>query len=92
MSSSLKYQSSFRKKRTRTLIQMGGLVEKSGLMEHLDIDSGDDLQEDFEASKKAATLLGALQTIVESLQNSEAPQQKLLWAQKGKEVFGGNKD
>jgi hypothetical protein len=35
-----------RKKRTRTLIQLGGLVQKSGLLEPLQLKIGDDLQGD----------------------------------------------
>jgi hypothetical protein len=50
----------FRKARTRTLIQLGGLVEKSGLLEPLNIMLGDDLQKDYEHLTSAAILTGAL--------------------------------
>jgi len=49
-----------RKARTRTLIQLGGLVEKSGLADLFDIKLGSDLQLDKEELLKAATLLGFL--------------------------------
>ena len=50
----------FRKARTRTLIQLGGLVEKSGLLEPLNITPGDDLQKDVEHLESTAILTGAL--------------------------------
>lgn len=50
---------SSRKARTRTLIQLGGLVQKSGLMDAFLIKEGDDLQE-YKNLEKAAQLLGFL--------------------------------
>lgn len=55
-----------RKARTRTLIQLGGLVQKSGLTEHFNITMGDDLQGDIEGLDKAELMLGFL---IEALQN-----------------------
>lgn len=49
-----------RRARTRTLIQLGGLVEKSGLMDLANIKLGEDLQLDYEAYEKAATLFEML--------------------------------
>jgi hypothetical protein len=49
-----------RKARTRTLIQLGGLVSLSGLLQACDIQEGDNLQADTEAMDKAALLLGIL--------------------------------
>jgi len=49
-----------RRSRTRTLIQLGGLVEKSGLMELVNIQTGEDLQLDNDAFEKAATLFEIL--------------------------------
>lgn len=54
-----KQQLSSRKQRTRTLIQLGGLVQKSGLLELLEITPGDDLQ-DYENIYKASQMLGFL--------------------------------
>ena len=48
-----------RKNRTRTLIMLGGLVQKSGLMEAFSIEPGDDLQS-YDNREKAAQLLGFL--------------------------------
>lgn len=59
----MKQQSrSARKARTRTLIQVGGLVQKSGLMTAFGIEPGDDLQ-DYEHIHKARQLLGLLDEI-----------------------------
>ena len=54
-----KQQNSLRQQRTRTLIQLGGLIQKSGLMEVLNISPGDDLQ-DYENLNKASQVLGFL--------------------------------
>jgi hypothetical protein len=79
-------ENAFRKQRTRTLIQIGGLLEKSGLLDQLEIAPGDDLQKDAEALPKAAILFGALLEIADQL-NDNSEQQKLLWEQKGKSVL-----
>ena len=52
--------SSLRKQETRTKIQLGGLLLKSGLADCFDIFPGDDLQLDPEKHDYAMTLLGAL--------------------------------
>ena len=49
-----------RKARTRTLIQIGGLVDKSGLLNLLDIELGEDMEQYIPSLNKAATLLGFL--------------------------------
>ena len=53
--------------RTRTMIQLGGLVAKSGLVELCDIHEGDDLQIDIPSLDKAATLLGILHETMNKL-------------------------
>lgn len=53
-----------RKNRTRLLIQCGGLLSKSGLLEAFHITLGDDLQ-DYENRSKALQLLGFLTTCFE---------------------------
>ena len=64
-----------RKLRTRTLIQAGGLLSLSGLLEQCDISEGEDLQSDLESYEKAATLLGILIDASESLlQNNDTQQ------------------
>jgi hypothetical protein len=52
-------QQSHRKRRTRQLVTIGGLLQKSGLMDTFLIAPGDDLQ-DYENRDKAAKLLGFL--------------------------------
>ena len=56
-----------RRARTRTLIQMGGLISMIGLADICDITEGDDLQLDIVSRDKAATLLGMLVTLIEQL-------------------------
>ena len=53
------HQHANRKERTRMLIQAGGLVQKSGILDAFLIESGDDLQ-DYEKLEKALCLLGFL--------------------------------
>lgn len=48
--------------RTRTLIQLGGLIVKSGIAEKLGIAIGADLQREENQKQKAYTLLGMLVT------------------------------
>lgn len=74
-----------RRARTRTLIQLGGLVEKSGLADLLDIELGQDLQQDEECFEANAVLLGGLIELKNMLRQDANEQQKLLWASKGKE-------
>jgi hypothetical protein len=50
-----------RKKRTRTLIQVGALLNMLGYFEICDIFEGDDLEIDIESKDKAAVLLGMLE-------------------------------
>ena len=57
-------QQSHRKSRTRQLIQAGGILQKSGLLDAFLIEPGDDLQ-DYENLDKAAKLLGFLTSCFE---------------------------
>lgn len=59
--------SSDRKARTRTLIQMGGLLNMLALPNICGISDGDDLQLDLENSDRAAILLGMLTHLENSL-------------------------
>ena len=79
----LSSENAFRKKRTRTLIQAGGLLEKSGLLSALDIAPGDDLQKDADTLPKVAILYGALLDIMAIL-NDHPDQQKNIWHERGK--------
>ena len=62
-----------RRKRTRHLIELGGLVVKAGVV---DLTGGD-----------RATILGALLWIAEKLESDQGEQARELWAAKGKQAF-----
>jgi hypothetical protein len=62
-----------RRKRTRHLIQLGGLVVKAGLVNL----TGDD----------RAIIFGALLWMVDKLKSNQGEQARALWAAKGKEAF-----
>jgi hypothetical protein len=66
-----KQQQSDRKRTTRMKIQIGGLVQKSGLMEAFLIEPGDDLQE-YKNLEKASRLLGFLNACLEKNRFDEA--------------------
>ena len=65
-----------RRKRTRHLIELGGLVVKAGIVEL----TGDD----------RATILGALLWIADKLQSDQGEHARELWAAKGKQAFEAN--
>ena len=56
------FSKSERKKRTRTLIQAGALLNMMGFFDLCDISEGDDLEIDIENKDKAAVLIGLLET------------------------------
>jgi hypothetical protein len=62
-----------RRKRTRNLIELGGLVVKAGLVSL----TGDD----------RATIFGALLWMADKLQSDQGQQARKLWAAKGKQAF-----
>jgi hypothetical protein len=62
-----------RRKRTRHLIELGGLVVKAGLVNV----TGDD----------CATIYGALLWMADKLQSNQGAQARALWAAKGKQAF-----
>src|SRR5438477_1660789 len=62
-------KSDLRKSRTRTLIQLGGLVSLTGLLDYCDINIGEDLQEDITKMDKAAVLLGILLETYDNVPN-----------------------
>jgi hypothetical protein len=78
---------SMRQARTRTIIQAGGLLSKSGIMDAFDIQLGEDLQ-DYESLPKAARLLGFLHACFENQDITEQQQQQLsLWQQTGERLL-----
>ena len=62
-----------RRKRTRHLIELGGLVIKAGIVDV----TGDD----------RATILGALLWMADKLKSNQGEQARKLWATKGKQAF-----
>lgn len=62
-----------RRKRTRHLIELGGLITKAGIVEL----TGDD----------RAIIYGALIWMAEKLQSKQAEQARILWRGKGKQAF-----
>ncbi|MEN2791456.1 conjugal transfer protein TraD [Sphingomonas oligophenolica] len=63
-----------RRERTRQLIELGGLVAKSGLVELTDDDR--------------AAIFGALLDAASQLRSADRGQQLLLWRRRGKREFG----
>ena len=62
-----------RRKRTRHLIELGGLVVKAGIVDL----TGDD----------RAMIYGALLWMADKLKSNQGEQARALWAAKGKEAF-----
>ncbi|HBN23313.1 MAG TPA: hypothetical protein DD412_08775 [Holosporales bacterium] len=62
---------SLRRARTRTLIQLRGLFEKSGLMETFDVQAGDNLQENLEKKENIFAILGGLIELKEMMGSQE---------------------
>ncbi len=66
-----------RRRRTRHLIELGGLVAKAGIVDL----TGDD----------RATILGALLWMANKLKSDQAEQARVLWAEKGKQAFAAER-
>jgi hypothetical protein len=81
-----------RKARVRRLIQLGELVEKSGLLELVRLQEGQDLQKDSVTVEGMAKLRGALIFLKESLLSKEAEDQKILWATQEKRELAKTKN
>jgi hypothetical protein len=62
-----------RRKRTRQLIELGGLIVKAGVVDL----TGDD----------RAIILGALLWMADKLKSTQGEQARVLWAAKGKGAF-----
>lgn len=84
-SKSLSFSKNQRKAETRTKIQLGGLLIKSGIASKFAIHIGSDLQLDPDQQEKATVLLGAL---IEMNQNLPPyPSKKDEWAMLGRGAF-----
>lgn len=77
--------STARKLRTRTLIQLSGLIEKAGILDPLGLSLGDDLQKAVDAKETMITLFGALIDMRETVLAD--PDQKHLCLLQGKQAF-----
>lgn len=62
-----------RRKRTRHLIELGGLVVKAGIVEL--------------TSDDRATIFGALLWMADKLKSDQGERARVLWAAKGKQAF-----
>jgi len=62
-----------RRRRTRHLIELGGLIVKAGIVDLV----GDD----------RATIFGALVWVADKLQSDQGERARALWAAKGKQAF-----
>ena len=62
-----------RRERTKRLVELGGLVQKAGLVEQ----TGDD----------RTALYGALLSLAEILQGETGPQMLLRWRRRGRRAF-----
>ncbi len=71
-----------RRARTRTLIQLGGLIEKSGLMNLVELQTGEDIQLNHESFEKAAILFEMLSETVLKFENETKEELQTL-KQKG---------
>lgn len=78
--------SSLRKARTRTLIQLGGLIEKAGLLDEFNLEFGSDLQKDPECKEEVHALFGALLELKSLLKESQEYTYRYL-SLKGKVAF-----
>ncbi len=76
---------SLRKARTRTLIQLGCLLEKVGLLDALDIALGSDLQKDSEMLEPMYALYGGLLELAQTLKQHKDV--KSYWQIKGQSAF-----
>ena len=72
-----------RKARTRTLIQVGGLLKVCGLFELFGIEEGEDLQLNPAGQEKANALLGWLWSVLDG-REAFAPEQLERWKAEGR--------
>ncbi len=72
-----------RMSRTRTLIQIGGMLSMVNIPRWLDIELGDDLQTDINKQDQSMMLLGLLATVAEQLPSTFSEERKLELKLKG---------
>lgn len=66
-----------RMSRTRTLIQLGGLLSLTPIPQRFDLQLGDDLQLDLDKKDQSLMLLGLLITVSEQLPQAFSDEKKL---------------
>ena len=79
-----------RRARTRALIQLGGLISKSGLLETFEISLGLDLQRDPEQKMQTAALFKGLVELNEMAQSDEVSLP--IWGLQGLQLLGDGKE
>lgn len=72
-----------RRARTRSLVQLGGLLDRSGLLETFQIKVGTDLQKDIDMKEPVGALFKGL-LVLNELANSDEVHRP-LWARQGLE-------
>lgn len=78
-----------RRARTRSLIALGGLIKKSGLLETFQIELGLDLQKDLEMKEPIAALFKGLLVLKEMVESGEVSLQ--IWTAQGLEELANSK-
>lgn len=74
-----------RRARTRSLIQLGGLIEKAGLLEKFGVALGEDLQKSPHMKEPIAALFKGLLELGEMVNSDDVDLR--LWAAQGLEAF-----
>lgn len=77
-----------RRTRTRSLIQLGGLIEKAGLLEIFGVTLGEDLQKSPDMKEPIAALFKGLLVLNELANSDDVDLQ--LWANQGLENLKDN--
>jgi hypothetical protein len=72
-----------RRARTRSLIALGGLIKKSGLLETFQIELGRDMQKDPEMKEPVASLFKGFLALKEMVESGEISLQ--IWTAQGLE-------
>lgn len=80
-----------RMQRTRTLIQLGGMLTATKIPERFNISSGDELQTEIENQDKAAMLMGLLLTVFDQLPNTFSDAELTALKNKGIKFMRTNK-
>ncbi len=78
-----------RRARTRSMIALGGLLKKSGLLETFQIELGLDLQKDITMREPVAALFKGFLTLNEMISSEEVSLK--IWAVQGLELLAQSK-